>query len=329
MNNKNNIISQLNKLKISYFHQTDKKWQIKSLITAIQNIEKYNKEIISGTQLKEEIKGIGQKICKYIDEIIEYGYILDLKNKEIEEKSYNEFMEIVGVGQSKSKEWIVKGIKNIEQLKEEIKKNNISITNNIELGLKYYNDLKIRIPREEILILKNSISKILKEINKNIIFEICGSYRRNEKDSGDIDFLISHKNYNSSLKDYKKYNFLKNILDKLKEKNIIVDEMTKNANKKFLGMCKIPNYKTIRRIDIIFIDYKSYYNSLLYFTGNKYFNLYLRNKCLENNYSLNEYYLTNLNNDEKIYLENEEQIFKILNINYLKPEERNFLNNKK
>jgi DNA polymerase/3'-5' exonuclease PolX len=329
MANKNNIIEQLNKLKISYFYEADKKWQIKSLQTAIQNIEKYNQPIISGNQLKEEIKGIGQKICKYIDEIIEYGYIFDLENKELQENSYKEFMEIIGVGQAKAKEWITKGIKNIEELKEEIKKNNISITNNIELGLKYYDDLKIRIPREEINDLKKCFSKILNEINKDILFEICGSYRRNELDSGDIDFLITHKNYNSSLKDYKKYNFLKNILDKLKENNIIVDEMTKNASKKFLGMCKIPNYNTIRRIDIMFIDYKSYYNSLLYFTGNKYFNLYLRNKCLENNYSLNEYYLTNLNNDEKIYLENEEQIFKILNINYLKPEERKFLNNKK
>ena len=329
MDLKNEIINQLNKLKISYFNQNDKKWQIKSLTNAIQNIEKYNENIISGSQLKNEIKGIGEKICKYIDEVINYGYILDLENKEIKENSYNEFMQITGVGQSKAKEWILKGINNIQELKEQIKNKNISITNNIELGLKYYDDLKIRIPREEINKLKNIIYGIFKEINKDLIFEICGSYRRNEKDSGDIDFLITHKKYNSNEKDYKKYNFLKNLLEKLKEKNIIVDEMTKNSTKKFLGMCKIPDYDIIRRIDIMFIDYKSYYSSLLYFTGNKYFNLYLRNKCLENNYSLNEYYLTNLNNDEKIYLENEEHIFKILNINYLKPEERKFLNNKK
>lgn len=102
MDVKNKIINQLNKLKVSYFQQTDKKWQIKSLQTAIQNIEKYDQPIISGNQLKEEIKGIGQKICKYIDEIIEYGYILDLENKDIEENSYKEFMEIIGVGQAKS-----------------------------------------------------------------------------------------------------------------------------------------------------------------------------------------------------------------------------------
>ena len=238
-------------------------------------------------------------------------------------------MNITGVGQSKAKEWIKNGIKNIDELKKQINDGNITITNNIELGLKYYDDLNIRIPRKEIDVLKNIFEKLLKDINKDLLFEICGSFRRNNKDSGDVDFLITHNKYNSDLKNYNKFNFLKEILKILKEQKIIVGEMTKNSTKKFLGMCKIPGYSTVRRIDIMFIDYKSYYSSLLYFTGNKYFNLYLRNKCLENNYTLNEYYLKNLNNDEKIYLKDEKEIFTILNISYLHPEERNFLNNKK
>ena len=328
MDLKKNIIENLNKLKISYYGQKDKQWQIKALNNAILNIEKYEDEIISGENLKKNIKGIGIKISNYIDEIIEFGYINDLKNKNVEEDSYKEFMQIIGVGNAKAKEWISKGIKNINQLKEEIKKGNISITNNINLGLKYFEDLKERIPREEIDVLKKIIGSILKKIDKNIIFEICGSYRRNNKDSGDIDFLITHEKYNSEEKNYKKYNYLKEILNFLKENNIIVDEMTKNSTKKFLGLCKIPGYKLVRRIDIMFIEYKSYYSSIMYFTGNKYFNLYLRNKCLEKNFSLNEYYLTNLNNDEKTYLKNEKEIFEILNISYLNPEERNFSNKK-
>lgn len=326
---KNKILINLNKLKISYYNEKDKKWQIKALTNAINNIEKYENDIISGEDLKNNIKGIGTKIAVYIDEIIEYGFIKNLENKNIEEDSYKSFMNITGVGQSKAKEWIKNGIKNIDELKKKINDGNISITNNIELGLKYYDDLNTRIPRKEIDILKNIIDKILKNINKDLLFEICGSYRRNNKDSGDVDFLITHKKYNSDLKNYNKFNFLKEILKILKEQEIIVGEMTKNSTKKFLGMCKIPGYSTVRRIDIMFIDYKSYYSSLLYFTGNKYFNLYLRNKCLENNFSLNEYYLKNLNNDEKIYLKDEKEIFKILNITYLDPDERNFLNNKK
>lgn len=329
MDIKNKIIENLNKLKISYYSQNDKKWQIKALNSAIKNIEEYNLKIISGKDLKDNVKGIGEKISKYIDEIIEFGCIKDLENVNIEKSSYDEFMEIIGVGKAKAKEWISKDIKNIKQLKNEIKKGNISITNNIELGLKYFDDLKIRIPKNEIIQLKILIEKILIEINKDIKFEVCGSFRRNNIDSGDIDILITHEKYNDCLKNYKNYNFLKKILNLLKEKNIIVDEMTKNSTKKFLGMCKIPGFKLVRRIDIMFIDFKSYFSSILYFTGNKYFNLFIRNKCLEKNYSLNEYCLTNLENEEKIYLKDEKEIFNLLNINYLNPEERNFSDNKK
>lgn len=329
MDIKNKILENLNKLKISYYNQENKKWQLRALTNAINNIEKYDKDITSGEDLKKNIKGIGDKISKHIDEIIKHGYLLELKNVKVEEDSYKEFMNIIGVGNAKAKDWITKGIKNIEQLKNEINNGNISITNNIKLGLKYYEDLKERIPRDEIISLRKIIEKILKEINKELIYEICGSFRRNESNSGDIDLLITHKNYNSDLNNFKKFNFLKNILNNLKENKIIVDEMTKNSTKKFLGMCKIPGYTKIRRIDILFIDYKSYYSSLLYFTGNKYFNLYIRNKCLENNYSLNEYYLTKLDNNEKIYLKSEKELFDILKINYLIPEERIFSNIKK
>ena len=62
MNLKNKIIDNLNKLKISYYSQKDKIWQIKALNNAIINIEKYDGEILSGDQLKNNIKGIGPKL---------------------------------------------------------------------------------------------------------------------------------------------------------------------------------------------------------------------------------------------------------------------------
>ena len=331
MNNKNTVITcQLEKLKISYYNQPDKKWQISALNKAIDNLNKYEHTITSGEEVQKEIKGIGKKIALYINEILEGGTIKELEKKDVQEQSYNDFMNIVGVGKAKANEWISKDIYTIDQLKEKVEQKTISLTDNIKLGLKYYEDLKIRIPRKHIDTLKKSMHQILQKIDKELMFEICGSYRRKQSNSGDIDFLISHPKYNMALNsDNIKYNYLKKIVQELKVKNIIVDEMTKNSTKKFLGMCKISGYTPICRIDIMFIEYPSYYSSIMYFTGNKYFNLYIRNKCLEKNYSLNEYYLKNIINDEKIYLKDEKHIFEILQIPYLNPENRNFLNIKK
>ena len=93
-----------------------------------------------------------------------------------------------------------------------------------------------------------------------------------------------------------------------------------------MGICLLNGYKIPRRIDIRVVNYKSYYTSLLYFTGNKNFNLYIRNKALHKNYSLNEYFLTDLNDNNVKYLKSEKEIFDLLKIPYLNPEQRNLIN---
>ena len=121
----------------------------------------------------------------------------------------------------------------------------------------------------------------------------------------------------------KEYNFLNDILKNLRKLDLIVDDLTKNGIKKFMGICKVKPYNIARHIDILFVDYNSYYSSILYFTGSKNFNVYLRQKLLQKNMSLNEYCLKDLENNNIIYLTSEKEIFKIADIKYLEPHERN------
>tara|TARA_B110000037_G_scaffold186228_1_gene216116 strand:+ start:608 stop:1591 length:984 start_codon:yes stop_codon:yes gene_type:complete len=322
MDKKNLILQSFEKLKISYIQDGSKtKFQLIALNKAISNITSYDKEIMNGDQLKNDISGIGEKISKRIDEILETGTLKELENHDLKEESYNELMLIYGVGQSRAKNWIENfHIKNIADLKNEVSNGNIKLTKGIEVGLKYYNDINEKIPRQEIDIVKEILDKELKKINPELLFEICGSYRRKKNFSGDIDVLLTHPLY---IDDDKKYNFLSQVLKTLRKKNFIVDDLTKNGNKKFMGMCKIKESTFARRIDILFVDYKSYYSSILYFTGSKHFNVYLRQKLLQKYMSLNEYYLKDLEKNKIIYLTSEKQIFDIAEISYLEPEERN------
>jgi len=324
MDKKTLIISNLEKLKLFYLQDNaNKRFQIIALNKAISSIQNYTKEILSGTQLKEDISGIGDKIAKRIDEILDpnfSGTLKELENQDLKEDSYNELMSIYGVGNTRAKKWIEENnVRNIKDLKEEVSKGNIKITKNIETGLKYYDDLKQRIPREEIDIVKEIIQKELKKVNSKLLFEICGSYRRQNETSGDIDILISHPNY---IDENKEFNFLNDILKNLKKQQFIVDDLSK-GNKKFMGICKVNPYNIARHIDILFVDYNSYYSSILYFTGSKNFNVYLRQKLLQKSMSLNEYCLKDLENNNIIYLTSEKEIFDIANIRYLEPFERN------
>ena len=115
--------------------------------------------------------------------------------------------------------------------------------------------------------------------------------------------------------------YLGKIIKDLTEKNFLIDNLTNKGETKYMGVCKINNIG--RRIDIRVVNYESYFTSILYFTGSKDFNVFIRNKALEKNYSLNEYALTDLNNNNKIILKSEEEIFDILKIPYQKPNERN------
>ena len=325
MDKKTLIISNLEKLKLFYLQDNaNKKFQIIALNKAISSIQSYTKKIESGTQLKTDISGIGDKISKRIDEILDphfSGTLKELENQDLKEDSYNELMSIYGVGNSRAKKWIEENnVRNIEDLKKEVSKGNIKITKNIETGLKYFDDLNQRIPREEIDVVKEIVQKELKKINSQLLFEICGSYRRKNETSGDIDILISHPKY---IDENKEFNFLNEILKNLRKQDLIVDDLTKNGNKKFMGICKVKPYNIARHIDILFVDYNSYYSSILYFTGSKNFNVYLRQKLLQKNMSLNEYCLKDLENNNIIYLTSEKEIFKIADIKYLEPHERN------
>ena len=326
MNKKEIIINNLNKLKNIYEKDPSKKWNLKALKNAIYEISKYDKEIVSGTQLKNEINGIGEKIALRIDEIISNGFLKEINEYENNNIDYNidyknPFIEITGVGEVRAKKWLEEGIKNIDELKEAINNKKIKSTHHIDIGLKYYNDFKQLIPREEIDIIKKIIRKCLKKNNKKYIFEICGSYRRGCSHSGDIDVLVTHS---TKYEDENNTNHLINIVNALKEINFITDELTINGNTKFMGVCKVKGLPFYRRIDIRFVKYNSYYSSLLYFTGNKNFNIFIRKKALSLNMSINEYGIIDNTNNSVLSVYSEKELFDKINMDYIGPLNRNF-----
>jgi DNA polymerase/3'-5' exonuclease PolX len=323
MSNKDLIIEKLTNLKNYYDKDESKKWGSRAISSAISAIKKYNGTILSGSQLQNDIKGIGEKISKRIDEILLTGNLKELEN--VDENNENKYieniLEITGVGLVRAKKWVSMGIKDVNDLKKAIDDKLIKSTHHIDIGIKYYYDLQKKIPRKEIDDIKIILNKSIKKVDNDLLFEICGSYRRGTEESGDIDVLISHPKYITNIDEM---GCLEKVVKELKKTNFVIDSLTFTGKTKFMGICKLENSIIARRIDIRVVNYENYYTSILYFTGNKNFNVYLRNKALENKYSLNEYYLTNLNDNTLLTMKNEKEIFDILKINYLDPVDRNF-----
>ena len=142
----------------------------------------------------------------------------------------------------------------------------------------------------------------------NFEFTICGSFRRNKPFSGDIDILIKNNNT------------LQEIVNILSKSNFLVAHLTSNSNTKYMGICKTPKSHYMR-IDIRLIAQESFPFALLYFTGSKNTNTFMRNKAIKLGLKLNEYGLFDKNNTI-IELNTEKEIFKYLDITYLEPQDR-------
>lgn len=68
----------------------------------------------------------------------------------------------------------------------------------IQIGLKYYEDFLVRIPREEVEFIAQKVvehsNKVVQQIHigSEVAYEICGGYRRGKTDSGDVDIVLTH-----------------------------------------------------------------------------------------------------------------------------------------
>ena len=319
-NKKNDIINSNNKImktelikNLKIIHDYEKingnQFKVKSYDKAINIIELQLEEVtLEGLK---DIKGIGDRIMEKIKEFINTGKIKQIDDINNDDKYIlnKKLTNIYGIGPAKMKELITKLDKFDDLYLDENKK---ILNNKQQIGLKYFDDLEKRIPYKEGVKHNEIISKIFKKKYTNIEFDMVGSYRRKNKDMGDIDILI---------KDDDTIN-LNELIEELKMSNYIIETLA-NGKKKFMGICKIDNLPA-RRIDILLTNKKHYYFTLLYFTGSYNHNIIMRRIALKKGLSLSEYGFTDLKTNKLLDYDvnSEEDIFKIIDMEYVKPENR-------
>ena len=281
--------------------QKSKKIAYTKIIGIIQDL---NYELTIDTKISD-IKGIGKKTEDKIKEFLSKHLPTD--PAQILEK---QLTEITGIG-IKNAKIISSKISNFEELY----KNQDSLLNpKQKLGLKYYKTDNLRIIRSEMLKHETFISQLIYNYNSNIKFQIVGSFRRGKEYSGDIDLILTYKE-----------NILKEIIELFKKNNYIIDTYA-NGNKKFMGWCVLPSscQSLSRRLDILFTNKIEFPFSILYFTGSRNYNKYMRAYAIKKGLTLNEHGLFNKQTKELIdYDFNEEKdIFNYLQIEYKSPDQR-------
>jgi DNA polymerase/3'-5' exonuclease PolX len=289
---------------------------------AILGIKNIN-YVITGQRLPDlkenKIPGIGQGILSKIVEFIKTGKIKELDKLRTDKrvKAYNIFSNIIGVGPATIEDWLSMKVYNLTDLRKAISSGKISLNHMQKLGLKYYSDLTERIPRAEVTSIGESVRRILDSIKPGIKFEISGSYRRGAATSGDIDIILTHDKYDNTL--------LTAFRNGVAHNEDYIDTTSSGEQRlTFLWRSRVSG--KIRQVDLVWIPPHQFAPSILYFTGSWEFNEKMRGIAKAKGYRLNQMGLFKIKPDgtlELIHAKTEKDIFDILGMKYLRPEERN------
>ena len=141
----------------------------------------------------EGIKGIGLKIKAKIQEILDTGRLeaAARTRSELKMDLYDQILGVHGIGPVKARELVAAGVTSIEDLRTKTR-----LLNDVQvMGLKYYEDILLRIPREEMLAHEKWLKAALPAECQG---DIVGSFRRQAETSGDIDMLITIPKHHES-----------------------------------------------------------------------------------------------------------------------------------
>jgi len=313
------------KIEVNLAYNKETKTVIEFRVDALERnynyILKMNEQIVTVDSIKN-IKGFGKGTLSRVQEILNTGTLVELKNMKSKiKKMYKihllveELSKVIGIGSITAIRLIQKWkITSLKDFKNRVKNENLDVNDKIKLGLKYEGKFEKNMPRK-------IIDKVyMKIFNTLPVYSlVCGSYRRGVLVSHDIDLLLWTDKLITQ-DDVRQSDTLHKCIKKLKQANIVTNDITSdNVKTKYMGFCKYKN--KLYRIDIRLISIESLYTAIAYFTGSYETNIKMRNRAKKLAYKLNEYGMFNVM-DKRVPINSEEHLFQRLNMKYLEPYER-------
>ncbi|XP_063902427.1 DNA polymerase lambda-like [Zophobas morio] len=311
------------------YEATGDVWKATVYKKAIGRI-KAHEEPIKSKEEAIKIPGIGKNIAAHIEEILETGELEKLDHVDKDVGVFSTFTNIWGCGPKTARQLYNKGYRTLGDLSK-----SDDLNRQQRIGLKYYEDFNTSIPREEVTALGEFVEKQAKELNSSAKLELCGSYRRGKKYCGDVDILMAVPHYETK-EEYTA--FFKKLISKLEDTGFVKDTLSMSdrgtTQLMYLGVCRGPNYKHHRRIDIVMVPASEWACALIYFTGSEFFGRSMRSlakkeRMLLSQHSLRKdvqrYYKKITNSGKRLDTPTEESVFEALGVPFVEPSKRDDL----
>jgi DNA polymerase/3'-5' exonuclease PolX len=308
------IIAELDILRRLAVTETAGIFKARAYATAIKAIQAWP-PICASADLPPATKGdgIGKEIRVKIHKIIETGSLDIDPAIRARATALEAIQGIYGVGPKKAEQLIDAGYTTIAALRAAVTTNPKLFNKNQHIGLRYYEDLQLRIPRDE---MDAHAALLMAHRPPALEGVIVGSYRRGAANSGDIDMLIrtmdSATDAAAHLRDY---------VAILTSRGYI-KEVLAHGDHKCLAISQIPGAPA-RRLDLLVTPPAEFPFAVLYFTGCDTFNVAMRAHALTRGFTLNEHALTQVSTKKTVGgVRNEADIFAALRLVWKEPTQR-------
>ena len=306
-----NIMNQLSEI----YTKNGEHFKARAYANAEETILSITEDICSLEQILKK-PGIGKTTMEKMQEYVSTGKVELIEEER--NRPENILSDVYGIGPQKAKELVqVFGITTIAELRER----QDQVLNNVQkMGLRHYEDILKKIPREEIdqynSIFANEFGSAVFSKDSDAKFEIVGSYRRGKMESGDIDVIVTSNNPKLFVA----------FIDSLIKRGIIIEVLSRGKSKS-LVIARLSSDYPARRVDFLYTNHKEFPFSILYFTGSKGFNTVMRGHALTMGLTMNEHGFSKIlenKKTEKLQHEfsDEKSIFDYLGLVYKSPEER-------
>lgn len=264
-----------------------------------------------GFKALREIPTIGEAFAKKIEEFLKTGKIATYeKLREKIPVDLDNLGKVEGLGPKKIKVLYEKlGVKNLADLKRVIAENKIAglfgfgekSQENLRESLAFVRRQVGRFPYEKIYPIAVKIVRRLKGLKDVEKISLAGSVRRKKPTIGDVDILVQSG-----------------------DPEKIMDFFCGQPDvEKVWGHGKTKSSVRLKYgfdVDLRVVPKKSFGAALQYFTGSKEHNILLRKRAIDMGYKLNEYGI--FKKDKMMETPDEEDVYKILGLKLIPPEER-------
>ncbi|EFQ26153.1 uncharacterized protein GLRG_01297 [Colletotrichum graminicola M1.001] len=170
---------------------------VRAYSTSIATISAYP-YVIAIRQEVARLPGCGVKIAELWHEWEKAGRLREADEAQADSKLsvIQTFYDIWGVGDTTARDFYSRGWRDLDDVVEH---GWDSLSRVQQIGVKYYDEFKLKIPRTEVRDIADTILAHARKINLGFQLVIVGGYRRGKQGSGDVDVVISHPDESATM----------------------------------------------------------------------------------------------------------------------------------